>query len=522
LSPQHDGRGGPFAWHPEGELVDFRDPARSRDALEKLGARTWSAALDYLYDEAMRRPVRPDTYAEGRRRFFGDSERPAPAPARPSTATEVIEEFRRRLAPSMFNAGHPRSFSYFTPPPLPMSIAGEVLAQWTNQGVDVFHAGPAAAFVEEEVVAWLRELVGYDAASWGVLTSGGVMANLMAMMLARDRHLRALRGIDRPPRAAALDGVRVYASDQTHFSIARALDVLGFPPETLHIVTSDERLRLRAAPVAEAIEADRASGLLPLAIAAVAGSTNTGSIDRIGELADLAERESMWLHVDAAYGGAARLSGRDARRVPDLHRAHSITIDPHKWFYQAYDIGGLLVRRRDDLVLTFHRSPEYYRSSTPEQQPLHWYQYSIEGTRRFRALKLWLSWKHLGTDGLGRLIEHNNDLAAYLARRCRDLGGFEMLPDEPELSVVCLRHMPRAADEASSASPEALDRHQDGLQRALEASGAAWLSTTTLRGRTFLRAGVMNYLSTEADVDAALDALVRLAPEVAARAGGAS
>jgi aromatic-L-amino-acid/L-tryptophan decarboxylase len=511
----------PFGWHPEPELIGFGDPA-SRDALERLGSATWDAALDYLYDEAMRRPVGPDAYPEGRRRFFGDGLRPAPPPREPAPAAAVLEEFRRRLAPALFNAAHRRSFSYFTPPPLPMSVAGEVLAQWTNQGVDVWHAGPAAAFVEEEVISWLRELVGFDAAGWGVLTSGGVMANIMAMTLARDRHLAGLLGLDEPPRASALEGVRVYASDQTHFSIARALDVLGFPPETLRVLPSDERFRLRGAPVADAVASDRAAGLLPLAVSAVAGSTNTGSVDRIGELADVAERERMWLHVDAAYGGAARLSTRDARRVPDLDRAESVTVDPHKWFFQAYDIGALIVRRRGDLLATFHRSPEYYRSSLPEQEPLHWYQYSLEGTRRFRALKLWLSWKHLGSSGIGRLVERNDDLAAYLARRCAELDEFDVLPPEPELSVVCFRHVPGGRGAASHSPPEALDRHQDALQRALEVSGLAWLSTTTLRGRTYLRAGVMNYLSTEADVDATLEALCRLAPDCAASAGVAA
>jgi aromatic-L-amino-acid/L-tryptophan decarboxylase len=422
-----------FDWHPDPELVGFRDPRISRRALEELGSSTWAAALDYLYTEAMARPVRSEAYSEGRRRFFGDGSTPARAPSAPTPAHEVLEEFRRRLAPHQYNAAHPRSFSYFTPPPLPMSIAGEVLAQWVNQGVDVWHAGPSAAFVEEEVIAWLRRLLGFTDEGWGVLTSGGVMANIMAMTIARDRHLPALLGTDEPPRGRALEGVRVYASDQTHFSIARALDVLGFPLQTLRIVPSDERFRLHGADVAEAIRADRAGGLLPLAISAVAGSTNTGSVDLTRELADVAEEFDLWLHVDAAYGGAARLSMRDAGRVPDLDRADSVTIDPHKWFFQAYDIGALIVKRRDDLMRTFHRSPEYYRSSRPEDEPLHWYQYSIEGTRRFRALKLWLSWKHLGTEGFGRLVERNDDLAAYLAGRCRDADDFEAVPEEPEL-----------------------------------------------------------------------------------------
>ena len=172
--------------------------------------------------------------------------------------------------------------------------------------------GPFAAFVEEEVVRWLCDLVGYGPASFGLLTSGGVMANFMAMALARDLHLGRLRGLAAPPRGRDLEGARVYTSDQTHFSIARALDLLGFPPETLVVLPADDRFRLRGAPVAEAIRRDRASGLTPFAIAGVAGSTNTGSVDAVGELADVAEAEGLWLHVDAAYGGAARLSDRDA------------------------------------------------------------------------------------------------------------------------------------------------------------------------------------------------------------------
>jgi len=499
----------PFSWHPEPELIGFRDPGEARAALEELGRLTWGTALDWLYEDAMRRPVAADSYPEMRRKFFGPANEPAPMPEKPTTSSEVLTEVRERVAPFAFSSQHPGSYSYFTPPPLPMSISGEVLAQWLNQGVDVWAAGPIGAFVEEEVTAWLRGLVGLGEGSWGVLTSGGVMANIMALAAARDVHLPILLGHTEPPRGRALEGVRVYASDQAHFSIERGLSVLGFPPETLRIVRSDERFRLQGKPVAEAVAEDRANGLLPFAIAAVSGSTNTGSVDLVGELADIAGRERMWLHVDAAYGGAARFSKRDAGRVPDLERADSVTIDPHKWFFQSYDIGALVVKRREDLVKTFHREPEYYRYPNPEDAPLNWMQYSIEGTRRFRALKLWTSWKHLGTEGFGRLIEHNDDLAAYLVKRCRESGEFEVEPEEPELSVVCFRHVPPGLD------PSKLDAYQDRLQRELEVSGEGWVSTTKLRGRTYLRAGIVNYLSTEADVDRVLDALRRLSKEAA-------
>jgi aromatic-L-amino-acid/L-tryptophan decarboxylase len=484
--------------HPEPELIDVRDPARSRAALERLGERTWTEALDWLYGPAADRPTAPDLYPEMRSAFFGATGSPGPAPASGRPSDQVLTEFRERLAPFAFAAQHPGSYSYFTPPPLPMSIAGETLAQWLNQGIDVWLAGMASPFVEEEVIRWLCDLCGYTDDSWGVLTSGGVMANIMAITVARDVHLTKLLG-GGPPRGAQLDGARIYTSDQTHFSVERAVDLLGFPEATLTIVPSDDAFRLRADDVASVIADDRAAGLTPFAISAVAGSTNTGAVDDVTSLADLAEREGLWLHVDAAYGAAARLSGREAQKLPALERADSLTVDPHKWLFQPYDIGGLLVKRREDLLRTFHREPEYYAVWGPEERPLHWYQYSLEGTRRFRALKLWLSWKHLGSDGFARLIERNVDLAQHLASRAKELG-FEVI--EPALAVVCLRLAPSRLGAAET------DELQRRLQRAMEVSGVGWLSTTTLRGRTWLRAGVINYLSAEADADRILDTLV--------------
>ncbi len=518
-----------FGWHPEPGLIGVDDEATARPALEALGVAAWTTALDYLYDEALRRSAgTPTGFGELRLEFYGEEALgPGPAPDGPTPSAEILEEFGRRLAPYQLNSWHPRTLSYFTPPPLTMSIVGELLAQFTNQGVDVWHAGPSSAFVEEEVGRWLCDLVGYGPESFGILTSGGVMANLMAMTVARDVHLRAILGLDRPPRGGRLENVRAYASEQTHFSIARALDELGFPPETIHLVPADDRFRLRGEPVARAIAEDRRAGLVPWAIAAVAGSTNTGSVDLTEELADVAEGEGLWLHVDAAYGGGALLSERDRSRVPGLARADSVTIDPHKWFFQAYDIGGLLVRRGDDLLDVYHHAPEYYRGGEAAEasadgtqaghgtdvgeDQLNYYQRSLEGTRRWRALKLWMSWKHLGTHGLGRLVEANDDLAAYLARRCAEADDFEALPAEPELSVVCFRHLPGGAEAAARLDPAELDRHQDRLQACLVDSGDAWVGTTVLRGATYLRAGIVNYLATEADIDRILDDLRRLA-----------
>ncbi len=524
-----------FDWHPEPELVAYRDEGASRVALEQLGADTWAAALAFLYEQASERAMGDASpYEQLRRQYYGGGTGPGPAPLDPMPSRDVLAEFTRRLAGGQMASQHPRQFGYFTPPPLPMSMMGELLAQMTNQGVDVWHAGPLASFVEEEVVRWLCDLVGFDDGSFGLLTSGGVMANFMGLAIARDLRLGQLLGTGRPPRGGELDGCRAYASDQTHFSVGRALDLLGFPSETLVIVPSDDRFRLRGAPVAEAIARDVADGLTPFAISAVAGSTNTGSVDAVGELADVAAEHGLWLHVDAAYGGGARLSERDAGRVPDLERADSVTVDPHKWFFQAYDIGGLLVRDGRHLAATFGgRSPEYYRGGegagpgAAEAAPgdrddaaddtdehgdqLNFYKLSFEGTRRWRALKLWMSWKHLGTRGFGRLIEANDDLAALLAQRCSEADDFEALPEVPDLSVVCFRHLPGGRAAAAAMDPHRLDAHQDRLQRALELSGDGWLTTTRLRGATYLRAGIVNYLSTEDDIDHLLETLRRLA-----------
>jgi glutamate/tyrosine decarboxylase-like PLP-dependent enzyme len=518
---------GRFAWHPEPDLLGFGTPD-ARPALEQLGHDAWAAALDYLYDHAFVRAMgEPAGYVDLRQTFFGPTGAPAAAPLDPTPSADLLDEFRSRVAPHNLNAYHPRSLSYFTPPPLAMSVIGELLAQVTQQGVDVWHAGPLATFVEEEVVRWLCDLVGYDRASFGLLTSGGVMANFLAMALVRDVRLAAARGLTAPPRGAALEGARVYTSDQTHFSIARALDELGFPPETLVVLPSDDRFRLHPEPVAEAIAGDRAAGRTPVAISAVAGSTNTGSVDLIEPLAQLARGEGLWLHVDAAYGAAARLSDRDAWRVAGLELADSVTVDPHKWFFQAYDIGGLVIRDGALLARTFGaKQPEYYRGgegpAVAAAQPtdddndahdvpgqLNFYKLGFEGTRRWRALKLWMSWKHVGTRGFGRLVAETIDLAALIARRCVESDDFEALPPEPELSVVCFRHLPPGARDGA-----ALDDHQDRLQAALEADGDGWLSTTRLRGSTWLRAGIVNPHTTPEDIDRLLATLRRLAADL--------
>ena len=297
----------------------------------------------------------------------------------------------------------------------------------------------------------------------------------------------------RPARRRARRRARLRRAIRPTSRSRAALGVLGFPDETLRVLPSDDRFRLEAA---SGRRGDRRRTGRP-------GSPRSRS--RPSPVRRTPARSTTF--PGSPTSPSARASGSTSTRptaapracrtatpiaCPGLERADSVTVDPHKWFFQAYDIGGLVVRRREDLLRTFHESPEYYRSARPEDEPLDWYQYSLEGTRRFRALKLWMSWKQLGTAGLGALVEHNDDLATYFARRCAAEPDLEATPTEPELSIVCFRHLPAGSDRWPA---EALDRYQAALQRALEVSGEAWVSVTTLRDRTYLRAGFVNYLS---------------------------
>ena len=397
----------PFRWHPEPELIGVRDAGASREALERAGEATWSASLDWLYDQAMVRAMgQPTGYAELRRAYFGERAEPGPGARRPAPLQAVLDEFTTRIAPHTLNSYHPRALSYFTPPPLVASIVGEVLAQWTNQGVDVWHAGPVAAFVEEEVVRWLCDLVGYGEGSFGLLASGGVMANFIALALVRDVHLRALTGAARPPR-----GRRARGRPRVRQRPDPLLDRPG--ARRAGLPARDARPRAGRRPVPAPRRAGRRGHRRATAPRACGPSRSPPSPARPTRARStssrswptLAAREGLWLHVDAAYGGAARLSARDAGRVPGLDLADSVTIDPHKWFFQAYDVGALLVRDGRHLragvrplarVLPRRRGGSaldrrHADDADAHAGQLNFYKLGFEGTRRFRALKLWAS-----------------------------------------------------------------------------------------------------------------------------------
>ena len=469
---------------------------------------------------------------------------PAPAPRDPTTLEAVLDEFSTRVAPHTVSAYHPRSFGYFTPPPLLASVAGEVLAQVAQQGIDIWHAGPIGAFVEEEVLALavrprrLRrgQLRDPDLGRrHGELHRDGARPRRapVARPRARRRHAAA------PSRASA----STPRTRRTSRSAARSMSWASRPrrsrssrPTTTSgfaAARSPRRSGAIARPACCRSRSRRSRAQRTPARSTRSASSPTSPIAK-----------GLWLHVDAAYGAAARLSARDAGRVPDLERAQSVTVDPHKWLFQAYDIGGLMVRERAVLgrglrrpaAGVLPRRPRAERHGRPRRfrprgsghavghdeqgadddghgsaDQLNFWRLGFEGTRRWRALKLWLSWKHVGSEGFARLVEANDDLAAHLAARIAASDDFEALPADPPLSVVCFRHLPGGRPAPGTPRPPTSTPTRTGSQAALEASGEGWLTTTRLRGATYLRAGILNTQSTVDDIDDLLELLRRLA-----------
>ena len=465
----------PFRWHPEPELIGIRDAGDL--ARRARGGRRGDLAREPSTGCTTRRWSARWACRRGstrlRREYFGETGGPGPAPVEPvdarrrarrvhgdrSRPTRSTATTRARCRTSRRRRSSRRSSARSSP-------------SGSNQGIDVWHAGPVGAFVEEEVVRWLCDLVGYGEGSFGLLASGGVMANFIAMALVRDVHLRALRGA----RAAAARG-RARGRPRVHERPDALLDRAG--ARRAGLPARDAR---RSLPADDALPPPRRAGRRgdrrgpgarpdPRSRSAPSRARRTRAPSTSSpELAALARREGLWFHVDAAYGGAARLSERDAGRVPGLELADSVTVDPHKWFFQAYDLGALLVRDgghlRADLrplarVLPRRRGAGGRTATTAASDDdhagqLNFYKLGFEGTRRFRALKLWASWNHLGTSGLGRLVEANDDVAAYLAQRCaRGRRPRGASPPEPELSVVCFRHLPGGAAAAARDGPGA-------------------------------------------------------------------
>jgi aromatic-L-amino-acid decarboxylase len=436
-----------------------------------------------------------------------DSERQAlmnmPLPSAPVPGEEILRLLAEQILPHAMGNGHPRFFGWVNSPPAMMAVIAELLAAAMNPSC----AGGdhAAIYLEHCVIRWLMQLLGLPLeGSAGLLVSGGSAASLTALAAARQRALGQL-GVDvRTQGVGANARLRLYASTQVHGCVQKSIELLGLGADCIRWIGVDEDFRISLHDLREAIREDREQGWHPFCVAANAGSVQTGAIDPLNELAEIASEAQLWLHVDGAYGAAAMLDPDSWGLFAGIERADSIALDPHKWLSVPVDCGCVLVRDGALLRNTFSLVPSYVRTEPGKGiGNLPWFsEYGFEQTRGFRALKLWVTLAHAGSSGLARQIARQIGLARYLERRIEATPGFE-LRSQGKLSIVCFRYLPRefAGDE------QALDRLNKEIMERVQSDGAAFLTNTTLAGRFVLRACILHYGTTERDIDALLTAV---------------
>jgi aromatic-L-amino-acid decarboxylase len=466
----------------------MNDPlALDRETMRELAQKTVDVVVDWLTDtDAL--PLTRATPGEMQRRLSG------PPPDGPQDFDELLAKLERDVLPFMSRVHHPAFFAFVPGSATWPAVLGDLIASACNvyAGSWMESAGPSQ--LELEVLGWFKEWIGYPAEAAGTLVSGGSAANMTALACARTA------------RAGWMDDrLVVYASDQAHSSIARAARVLGFRREQVRVLPVDESFRLAPPTLAAALDADTAAGRTPLLVSVNAGATNTGAVDPLAELAALCRERGVWLHADAAYGGFATLTERGRAQLAGLELADSITLDPHKWLYQPYECGCLLVRDGQVLRNAFEIVPDYLRDSRAANDEVNFADLGLQLTRTSRAIKIWLSVWTFGLDAFRAAIDRSLDLAALARERIEASNDLELLAP-PSLGIVCFRRRFGGEDD------DALERLNTGLVAALEQSGVGLISSTRLRGRYALRMCMLNHTTSAADVERVLDFLEHAEP----------
>jgi glutamate/tyrosine decarboxylase-like PLP-dependent enzyme len=398
----------------------------------------------------------------------------------------VLAQLERDVLPNNLHVDHPRFFAFVPGPNNFVSVMADAIAAGFQIFNGTWFGGSAAAALELGVIRWLARVSGFPATAGGLFVSGGSVANMTGLMAARHSVLQD-----------HIDGATVYLSDQTHSSVERALRVIGFRSEQIRKLQSDENFRLSIQTLCGVIAEDRGKGLRPFCIVANAGTTNTGAVDPLSELADLAEKEKLWLHVDGAFGAASILSERGRSMLAGLDRADSLTLDPHKWLFQSFECGCVLVRDAALLKSAFQIKADYLRDVYREIEEINPCDYGIQLTRSFRALKVWLSLQTFGLAAFREAITRGFELAELAERELRARNGWEIL-SPAQMATICFRF-----------------GNDDDLQTRLVDDmmhdGYALLTSTTLRGAVALRLCTINPRTTEQDIIGTVDRLDELA-----------
>ncbi len=466
----------------------------SEEELKRVGARVTAWIAHHLGDLPAGPVFKP--FPEDLARAFAA----APWPADGETPDAILDEFARSVGPYPFGNGHPRFFGWVNSPPDPLAIFADALAAAMNPSCA--GGNHAAIHVEHQVARWLAGALGFPPSAKGLLVSGGSMAALTALAVAR--HARC--GFD--VREEGLYGaprLRVYRSPEGHGCYQKAVELLGLGRRSLHEVAVDDALRIVPEALDAAIAEDVARGEVPLAVIASAGTVNTGAIDPLDAIADVCTRRGVWLHVDGAYGAPAALTTEHRAAFAAIGRADSVAMDPHKWLYVPIECGFVAIRNAGAMRDAFSLVPPYLRtddapagvSAGPWEA-----EYGFQQTRGFRALKVWMALKRRGRNGYAEAIAHDIALARFLADELRAEPDVELWEPQ-ELSIVCFRLVP----EALRAQPDATDALNKRVASQVQLGGRAFLSTTTLRGKLYLRACVINPRAEREDMRALVTAV---------------
>jgi aromatic-L-amino-acid decarboxylase len=449
-----------------------------------LGYKVVDLLADYL-DKIEEKRVFPDVEPATVNQLFTE-----PLPQDPNSSDSVLGELRHKLLPYCTNVGHPGYMGLITPSPNPVGVIADFICSAINQNVGAYSIGPSAVAIERRVVRWLTDLCGYGENAGGNLTSGGMMANFIGLKLGRDAVTR-----DHGQYDGIQDHWAVYVSEERHVSVDKAVDCIGLGRNALRPLPTDAKFQVRLDALEEAITQDKKNGVRPMCIVGVFGTTNTGAVDDIRELRRIVDREGMWLHVDAAYGGGMLLSHEWPMRDRGLELADSITIDPHKWFYAPLDAGAVLVKDQRRLTASFGIKPSYLTDELDQaNERYQYYVHGFEQSRRFRSLKVWMSFKRYGTRQIGDWIDNNVRQAKHLHALAENHPEFEPA-STPPMSAICIRYKRAGWSEA-----ESKNLHADVAQR-VERSGRFWISTTELKGKAWFRINPVNFRTRQEHMD---------------------
>src|SRR5262245_32618553 len=472
-------------------MTDDDPLALEREAMRRMGY----AVVDLLVERLERLAGEPALRTASRTEMAARLAEEAP---------EAGVEFDRLLArleadvlPFVGHFDHPRFFGYIPGAGTWPAALGDLIAAATNIDAGAWREAAGPSQLELTVLGWFRNWIGYPPGAEGILVSGGSAANLTAIACARE----ALVG-PMSPRIIA------YAGDQTHSSLARAVRHLGFRPDQLRVIPTDDRYRIRVDDLAAAIDADAAAGRLPFLVVANAGTTNSGAVDDFGAIAGLCRDRGVWLHVDGAYGAFAALTERGRVALAGMELADSITLDPHKWLAMPFEVGCLMVRDGRLLERAFALHPEYLQESSDERDPVNFADRGLQLTRASRAIKVWLALQTFGVGAFRAAIDRAMDLTIEGQRLIEADERLELVTPA-SLGVLTFRPRGKAGEPA-----EDVDRRNEAIVGSLAASGEVLLTSTVLHGRYAIRVCVLNHSSGPDDVAAAIDAVAAADPSV--------